>query len=107
VAPIAVVAHKTGTLGSIRPTVTKALDAIAKHLQGLLAAGRASKEELDGVYDLQLERLAAYSTLLDMPGLKARSTEIEWVIGSPAAARNPMGAAALQFKALSATSRGG
>eukprot|EP01051_Picozoa_sp_SAG22_P013399 SAG22_NODE_1496_length_4293_cov_1.736052_1_plen_744_part_00 len=91
-----ILAHKTLNHASLKAPVIKALDCIATHVQ-IARSAHESAEALDEVYDLQLGRFAAYCTLIDGPGLILRKLQIEEVVASPAAGREPLAASMVIF----------
>eukprot|EP01052_Picozoa_sp_SAG31_P018719 SAG31_NODE_1338_length_8731_cov_14.189643_1_plen_1748_part_10 len=88
------VALKTGSSASMKAPLTKSIDCIARHVQ-VLKTRHTGVGEADEVYDLYLDRLGVFGTLLDIPGMQARAVEIEGVLASPAATRNPLRASLL------------
>jgi hypothetical protein len=82
---------------AIREPVEKCLDAIASRLANELAQQLPCQQLIDDLYEVQLDQMMAFGALLDGSGMEARSTEINALLKSTAAHRNPVVAANLHF----------
>eukprot|EP01051_Picozoa_sp_SAG22_P004184 SAG22_NODE_218_length_14885_cov_24.733699_5_plen_1447_part_00 len=83
-----IVVHKTRGLAETKEPAKKALDALAMV---------DSSVQLDDVHDMQLDRLLCFGLLLDTPAIMARSKEMDKVLASQAAVRDPLKAAYLVY----------
>eukprot|EP01052_Picozoa_sp_SAG31_P034447 SAG31_NODE_4028_length_3651_cov_36.316160_2_plen_275_part_00 len=92
-----IVVHRSRSTMEAKLPITRALDAIIdcrkKH------SGYWSTEMHDDIDEVELQRLCAYGTLLDIPGLNSRLDDINRILVTQAATRDPLNAGLLPLLA--------
>ena len=89
-----IVVHRSRGTTEAKVPLERAMDAIVsyrKHCNG----GNVPAIETDAVDEVELQRLCAFGTLLDIPGIRAREADIRRSLVTQAAIRDPLRAGLL------------